>query len=871
MTDPTGLPRAPRPLRATYRLQLHAGFGFEAARAVVPYLARLGVSHLYLSPVFAARPGSTHGYDVVDPRIANPELGGDAAFRALAVEAQAHGLGLLLDVVPNHMGVGAANPFWDDVLRWGEASAYASFFDIDWDANDGRVLLPLLGGPLDDILARDELEVRLVDGEPRVAYWDHVFPIDPRTVHRLFAFTHDWRYPDDAPAAVDEMLRVRDALSAEGGATLSRPDAERALAELKALVARSAAQRAYVEHALAAFSAGEDGRFRLRALLDLQAYELADWRRSARDVNYRRFFDVDDLIALRADDPQVFEATHARVLEWVADGLVDGLRIDHVDGLRDPLGYLQRLRGALDARGRGEPPPLFVEKILSPGEHLRVDWPVDGTTGYEFMNDVEAALVDGRGASVLEDAYRRLLRIKRSGAEFHEVASRGKELVLRRVFVADVRRVVRALAPAARAAGVRATRATLQEAVLQLAAALPVYRTYVDARGPMGGAHASAEDRAMVAAALRRSLGRGGGEPDALRFVASALLGGHAVGQGLAPALPASLSRAVLLEVALRFQQISGPATAKGVEDTALYRYVPLASLNEVGGEPLSARAPAGSDAPATPEDHVARLHQANAERARRWPRALVAVTTHDTKRSADVRARLDALSEMPVAWDAAVAKWRRLAAPLRVRVGGRAAPDPHTEWLLFQTVVGVWPVCDDGTPAAVDGTALDEAFVARVEAYALKAMREAKARTSWTEPDPAYEEVVVAWVRRILGGPGFTIARAELASFVARVARAGWWNGLARTVIQLAGPGTADVYQGDELWSLALVDPDNRRPVDYEARAPRRPPSRRATRRAGARGPRSPPVGDCPDRRGRATRARRPDTRRPCPGRRAG
>jgi (1->4)-alpha-D-glucan 1-alpha-D-glucosylmutase len=669
MPSPRSRPLAGPPQVATYRLQLHAGFGFADAAARVPYLRRLGISHLYLSPVLTARAGSTHGYDVVDPSHANPALGGDAGFDALAETVRAHGMGLVLDVVPNHMGTGDANPYWDDVLAFGRESPYARWFDVAWEhlARIGRrqLVLPVLGDTLEAVLARGELSLAAEPRGVRVRYYEHSLPLDPRTVHRLFAFHHEYAFSDARHADGAEVLLLRDALAPEGGASLARGDAERAVRALGERAARVPAIGAYVEWALRRFCEGDDGRYRLTALLDLQHWRLTHWRRAWRELNYRRFFDISDLVALRAEDPRVFDATHRWTLERVARGQVHAVRVDHVDGLRDPLAYLRRLRAALDARAPdGAHVPVYVEKILTAGERLPAEWPVDGTTGYEALNDLEAPLVDAAGFATIEAAYRRTIRLKPAAPGFAEVAVRGKELVLRTAFRPEIRRAVRALVRVARAERAGFPPPVLAEAVLRLAAALPVYRSYVTA-DEAGGVHASAEDRAVLDRALQGALPRTAGDERAaaaLRFVV-AVLTGELPGADAPPA-----ARQAAAEFALRFQQTSGPATAKGVEDTAIYRWTPLASLNEVGGEP-------DRDL----RTSVAALHAANAERAAHWPRALVTVTTHDTKRSADARAGSMRSPRTPSGGRGACAPGaagtRRSVRAWRARAGSRARP----------------------------------------------------------------------------------------------------------------------------------------------------------------------------------------------------
>ena len=725
--------RGAPPLTATYRLQLHEDFPLDAVRRIAPYLARLGVSHLYLSPVTTARPGSTHGYDVADPTRANPELGGEEALTALSTELRRLGLGVVLDVVPNHMGVGPSNPMWEDMLARGRESPYARWFDVDWQAGTearvkGKILLPVLGARFEEVLGKGEIALVRQDGTVRVKYFDHTFPTDPATVR-------------DLPGDLDAWVR------------------------------------------------GEDGAERLREFLGRQHYALAFWRRAASEINYRRFFDINELAGLRQEDPEVFAATHARVLDWLADGKVDALRIDHIDGLRDPLGYLERLRAAAAERRPGEAIPVFVEKILSPGEHLRQEWPVAGTTGYEFLNDLEALFLDPPGAARMEHEYRRVTGLP-DELDFPEIAHRGKTAVLHGSLAADVGRLARVLWPAVKphAGPLGVDRRAIAHAIAEIIAALPVYRTYADGRAKL-----HRDDRAVLKQALKRVHDRGTEFRAAVDLVGKVLLGEEARDHRGAR------------EFVLRFQQTSGPATAKGVEDTALYAYVPVASRNEVGGEPDR------------PLDAAARLlHQANAERATAWPLALVCTNTHDTKRSADLRARVDVLTEMPELWTRHFEAWHGMNRGHRGRSRRRIVPDVSAEWLLYQTLVGIWPVAADG--AVPDAGAL-ASLRDRVIAYMEKATREAKSRTSWTDPDPAWEEALKGFVTAILDARRSARFLEELSAFAAIVARPGVWTALSRALVHATVPGTVDVYQGDELWNLAMVDPDNRRPVDYALR----------------------------------------------------
>jgi (1->4)-alpha-D-glucan 1-alpha-D-glucosylmutase len=740
---------AARPLIATYRLQLNASFTLHDARARVPYLRRLGVSHLYCSPVLAARKGSTHGYDVADPTHVNRELGGDEAFVALAQEAHAHGMGLVLDIVPNHMGIGPDNPYWDDLLARGRASRYAEWFDVEWRAPTrrlaGKVLLPILGDTLEQVLARGELSLDVSDQGVRVRYFDHHFPLDPTTLP---------------------------------------PELEIAMRDPSA---RDVVRR---------WTEGAEGRERLQALLARQHYELAFWRSAQRDLNYRRFFDVNELIALRVEREEVFEATHHTVLRFVADGLVDGLRVDHVDGLLEPRRYLERLRGAVDARrpvhGAEARFPILVEKILASDESLPERWPVDGTTGYEFMTALEDVFIDSAGYERLESGYR-----ARDAAGFHAVAVEAKRRVLRGALNADVRRIAPMLAAmATRASWERRTIAAYAGAIVELIAVLPVYRTYMDAEQPDAGP----TDRAVLEGAFARLRERAAADAVAVDQLERVLLARWS-GIELEP----EVARQRLAFV-LRWQQLTGPAAAKGVEDTALYVYAPLASRNEVGGDP---------GVPV--EGAVDRLHGRLAERASRHPRSLNATNTHDTKRSADVRSRIDAISENPAAWERRLRLWRRRNRRRRTLVAGRLAPTRTTDNFIYQALVGLWPV-GSGVRATDDDAWLGE-LRERLTAYIQKAVREAKVSTSWTDPDAEYERAIEQFIAGALDRGSNASFLHDVDQFVATLSPQGRWNSLARLVVHLTAPGVPDLYQGDELWFRALVDPDNRRPVDWAAR----------------------------------------------------
>ncbi|HEV8448375.1 MAG TPA: malto-oligosyltrehalose synthase [Gemmatimonadaceae bacterium] len=728
-----------RRLTATYRLQMNAGFTLRHACARVDYFARLGVSHLYCSPVFAARSGSMHGYDVVDPTRINAELGTEDDLRALAEDLHAKDMGLILDIVPNHMGIGAENRYWDDVLTYGERSRYARWFDIDWSANPGerrRLILPILGDELDRVLERGELSVRLRWRDtPRIEYFNHSFPIDPSTLP-----------PELQLAQVD-------------------PEETGELANLYS---------------------GTAARERLKELLDAQRYELVSFRRASSDVNYRRFFDVADLVGVRVEDPDVFAETHSLVLRLVQEGVADGLRVDHIDGLRDPLGYLTRLRAAVPGETS-----IFVEKILEQGERLRSSWPVQGTTGYEFLNDLEDIFIDPSGFADIERDYRRWRKL--GSTAFRDVARAGKRAMLEGPLHADVERLAALLANLVRAGDKRRSRRELAAAIIELAAAMPVYRTYIDPSQPVDLA-----DRELIEAAARNALAQDGRLAEGIALVVEHLLGAGG-----------SVDEPTRAGFVRRFQQLTGPAAAKGVEDTALYVYVPLLSRNEVGGAP---------DRPL--DDAVARLHDANARRAEHWPVNLLCTTTHDTKRSADVRSRLDVLSEIPQEWERSVRRWRRLNQRHRRVVKGRMAPDTNSEYVLYQTLVALWPPPRPGRRIDdLPDRRWRESAGERLTQYMVKAAREAKTRTSWTDPDSAYESALTEFVGAVLQPADDAPFLIDVARLVSLVALAGAWNALSRLVVHLTSPGTPDLYQGDEFWNCRLVDPDNRRQIDYDAR----------------------------------------------------
>jgi (1->4)-alpha-D-glucan 1-alpha-D-glucosylmutase len=747
------------PLRATYRLQLGPGFGFDDAAVLADYLAELGVSHVYLSPVLQAAPGSTHGYDVVDPGRVSQELGGAEGFARLRQACAARGMGVIVDVVPNHMSIAStANAWWWDVIENGPSSRFAAHFDVDWAPGAGRrenrVLLPILGERY-----HDAVEGRLVRLERRggafvVRYREHVLPMAPRSV--------DWVLRRAAAGVgSDELMFLAGAAAAlprptqTDRASVARRHRDKTVivALTERLLAREPAIAAAVDGVLEEIGADPD---QLDAVLERQNFRLVYWRNAASELGYRRFFDVHSLIGLRMEDPQVFEDTHHLVLGWLRAGTIDGVRIDHPDGLSDPEGYLASLRAAAPSAW------IVVEKILAPGEPLPERWPVDGTTGYDFLALVDAVLRDGEGAAPLA-----ALAARFTGGPQHPDAvaraaklevlrtSLGSELVrLRELWLAGCRRERR---------GRDVTAQELNEVLAATLCAFDVYRTYV-----RPGMPAAPRDEAAIRAAVARARAEHGElDGELFDWLESILLG-----RG---------EHAHERELAQRFQQVSGALMAKGVEDTAFYRDVRLIACNEVGGGPGFFAASA--------ED----FHRAMAAPGR--ARTMLATSTHDTKRGEDVRARLAVLSELPDAWADAVGRWNERAS--RHRAAG--APDDTDVYFFWQTLCGAWPVDAERLGAAM-----------------LKSVREAKRRTSWTTHDAAYEAALAGFVAGVLADAALV---ADVSAFVARLGPATQTNILARTLLKLTAPGVPDLYQGSELLDRSLVDPDNRRPVDFARR----------------------------------------------------
>jgi (1->4)-alpha-D-glucan 1-alpha-D-glucosylmutase len=794
--------------RATYRLQFHAGFDFDAAARLVDYLHDLGVSHVYASPYLRARPGSPHGYDIVDHGTLNPDIGGETGLYRF-VSALAHrGMGQILDFVPNHMGIAQAdNLAWLDVLRWGRASAYAGFFDIDWQPEapelNGRVLLPFLGHDYGDVLLAGELVPRFDAGEGSFDVWyhEHRFPITPGDYAELI----DAGLADADPAnaatpvrALAEGFRQLRGMASDDPAT--RRYGEACREALRHLV-REEPEAARIMHRAAAVLEGTPGdadSFRaLHDLLERQAYRLAFWRVAASEINYRRFFDINELAGIRVEEDFVFDEVHRLVARLIAEGHLHGLRIDHIDGLSDPPGYLADLRKFLRRmRGAGTAAPTpytVVEKILEPGEHLPEGWPVEGTTGYEFMNQVLGLFVDPAGQVALDRTHARF----GGDNDFPAVLYRAKRQVIRELFAGELEGLVVSLKRLSEQ-GWRTrdfTRPALRTALTEVAARFPVYRTYVS---PEQGC--SQADRDIITRGCAEACGNSTASTrPVFDFLRAALTGDLAK--------DASYDGKAVLEFARRFQQFTGPVMAKSLEDTAFYRHVRLAALNEVGGDP--------GRFGLTPEA----FHAANAHRAEKWPHTMLATATHDNKRGEDVRMRLVALSELAEAWEEKAVHWTHGNAVHAASLPNGPAPSPLDSYLLYQTLVGAWPAAliDRDLASAKPELA---AFAGRIQSYMVKAVREAKLRSSWLSPNAEYEAAVSDFVARLLDPAKSLALLSELQALSRRIGWLGALNSLGQTVLKLTSPGVPDIYQGAELWDLALVDPDNRRPVDFDRRA---------------------------------------------------
>jgi (1->4)-alpha-D-glucan 1-alpha-D-glucosylmutase len=829
---------------ATYRLQFHAGFTFKDATHIVPYLRDLGITHVYASPYLKARPGSTHGYDITDHNQLNPEIGTQEDYAAWTNALREHGLGQILDIVPNHMGImGNENPWWNDVLENGQASPYSAFFDIAWHALprpelDGRVLIPILGDPYGKVLESGQLRLEFQNGSFAVHYFEHRFPVDPRSYdvilrHRLDVLEPALQVNEPALAEFQSILTAVGHLPHHSEATPAKVaerqrEKEVIKRRLQALVQETPVLAEFLAQTVSLFNGkpGDRQSFDLLDdLLDRQPYRLSFWRVASDEINYRRFFDVNELAALSMESEGVFEATHMLVQRLLAEGHLDGLRIDHVDGLYDPQRYLQRLQQhyvlgvaknifasdptyrslewqeiaqpllneIAEAVREGQQGPLWralyivVEKILQVDESLPEDWSIHGTTGYDFLNRINGLFVKETNGTSLTKVYQDWIK---NDIPFAELAYQKKSLILHVSLASDLQMLTSQLDRLAQQDRWSRdfTLNSLRRALREVIACFPVYRSYIGDQG------VRATDLGFIDAADRQALARSPTMSQSVfRFVRHILL----------LRFPESATEQDKIDQRRfvgKFQQVCAPVMAKGLEDTAFYVHNRLLSLNEVGGNPDRFGVSA--------ED----LHHYLQNRQAKWPFSLSPLSTHDTKRSEDVRARLNVLSELPDEWRQCVIRWSHLNEPQRQMVNDVTAPDLNEEYFLYQTLVGAWPL-EPGTP--------DEyaAFVQRIQAYMLKALHEAKVHSSWVNPNLEYDNAIGTFVARILNenisGPFLK----DFQAFQERVSHYGLLNSLSQTVLKIMCPGVPDTYQGTERWDFSLVDPDNRRPVDYDWR----------------------------------------------------
>ncbi|MBV9762139.1 MAG: malto-oligosyltrehalose synthase [Acidobacteriaceae bacterium] len=752
----------PRTLTATYRLQLHADFGFDAAAAIADYLSELGVSHVYSSPYLQAAPGSQHGYDVVDHHKVNEELGGAEAHDRFTKRLGQCDLGQVLDIVPNHMAIsGRRNRYWWDVLENGPSSRYGTYFDIDWQPREeklrNKLLTPILGDHYGRALARGEIKIKRQGGEFFVKYFDNELPAAPRSLPLLLAEAASRSGSDYLAFLVDALAELPAATSTNAAKLVAR---HRDKEVVRGLLERLFHEVPFIGETVDAVleEANQDPE-KLDAFLERQNYRLAFWKTAQEDLGYRRFFDVNTLVGLRVEDPRVFSETHALILKWLREGVLDGIRVDHPDGLRDPRQYFEQLRR--------EAPGVWIlaEKILEPGERLRAGWPIDGTTGYDYANAVAGLFVDNRNEDEFTNIY---ADFTGEPTNYATVCRDKKHRVLRDLFGSDVNRLTSLFMEICERHRDRRdyTRHDALRAIRELVACFPVYRCYV------------VPERDELA------------EEDE-QYVREAVDSAKAERPEIDAELFDFLSELLLLRVrgdkesefVMRFQQFCGPVMAKGVEDTVFYCYNRLISLNEVGGDP--SRFGISTD----------QYHKFCSDLQATHPRTMLSLSTHDTKRSEDVRARISLLSEMPGKWREAVQRWTHLNA----RHKTKEMPDRNTEYFLYQTLVGAWPIERD-----------------RLVPYMEKACREAKQHTSWLAPNEEFESAAREFVNRLSDDGEFL---KDFEDFARGLVEPGRINSLAQKLLELTSPGISDTYQGTELWDLSLVDPDNRRPVDYERR----------------------------------------------------
>jgi (1->4)-alpha-D-glucan 1-alpha-D-glucosylmutase len=806
-------PRISIPI-ATYRLQLNHDFTFAQATEIVPYLYNLGISHCYLSPCLKARPESMHGYDIVDHNSFNPEIGSAADFDRFVEALHQRGMGVLLDIVPNHMGVmGGDNKWWLDVLENGQSSIYASFFDIDWkplkEELHGKVLVPALHDHYGAVLESGELKLVFSPerGEFDVCYRNHRFPVDPKEYPRTLQRSADV-LAKNLDSQDPDLLEFQSLITAfrnlpgkeEAGDRIAERNRDkeihkRRLAELCARSTELTAQIVRVVDQMNGDPSNPESFEDLHELIKAQTFRLANWRVAFDDINYRRFFDANDLAGLCMENEAVFDATHRFVLDLIAQGKVDGLRVDHPDGLYDPAKYFDRLKRAvvLAAKtaesGNGAASHyLVIEKILTGSERLPREWPVDGTTGYDFANLVNGLFVDTVSLKRFENIYRNFIKDE---IDIDDLFYDCRKLIIRVALASELNVLANRLSRIAlsKRRTCDFTLNSLRDALTEVVASFPVYRTYVT-QTDISDRDAEYIGRAVTSAKWRSPAG----DPTIFDFIEAVLLTRIAEGHDAA-------YRDAVTTFAMKFQQFTSPVMAKGLEDTAFYRYNRLVSLNDVGND-LHRFGTAPAD-----------FHAANRERLHDWPHTMLATSTHDSKRSEDVRARLNVLSEIPALWRLRLRDWKRLNRRHKRLVNGEPAPSLNDEYLLYQTLVGAWP------SDALNDKNNWKIFRERIESYMLKALREAKENTSWINRNADYEDAVVLFIRALLSSDAKNRFLDDFLPFQRSVARLGVWNSLSQTLLKLACPGVPDIYQGNETLDFSLVDPDNRRPIDYSRR----------------------------------------------------
>jgi (1->4)-alpha-D-glucan 1-alpha-D-glucosylmutase len=790
---------------ATYRLQFNKHFTFNDAAGILDYLRELGITEIYASPILTSRRGSGHGYDVTNPNRLDPDLGSEKDFEVFVSELEKRGMGLLLDIVPNHMAASSENPWWMDVLENGPDSAFSSYFDIDWHPPsrnlDNKILLPILGRPFGEALESGELKLNFHDGQFSIEYFESSFPLAPRTYrsvlqHRIGGLKNRL---DENSAAYQEYQGIVAALSAISdrdatpieSASDKRVRFESIRERLRQLAAGSKEVTQFIQENFADFNGkeGDPSSFaNLQRLLGEQYYVLAFWQNVNETINYRRFFTITDLVGMRVEDSLVFDATHGLILRLISRGAVAGLRIDHIDGLRDPLAYLKRLQERLAAEDGAIPDGeayVLVEKILARNENLPDDWPVAGTTGYDYLNFANRILVEPKGAKEIERIYSHFIG---RNLKFSEVLYQKKKLVMGTILGVEMRSLGRQLGElAAQARYARdLPRHELTEALIETTACFAVYRTYIRNLDLPSEATKVLEETLAQARSNKPGL-----NPQCFDFLRDVLL-------LLAPPHVLPDHREARLSFVLRWQQFTGPIVAKGLEDTALYIYDPLVSLNEVGGDPAP-------DAICPRE-----FFEFIADRKKRWPHSMNASSTHDTKRAEDLRARISVLSEMPQEWQRRLHQWAAMNEKYKIAANGDAmVPDRNEEYFLYQTLLGMWPL-EQGELGGVLG---------RLQSYAVKAIREAMVHTRWTRPNLAHEEGLKNFIVAILDQKQNNVFLKDFFSFHRHIAFYGMLNSLSQTLLKITAPGVPDFYQGSELWDLRLVDPDNRGTVDFARR----------------------------------------------------